>query len=70
MNVLQVLAESGDNEWVNRINVSKSAVTVQNVTGLKPYTQYNVRVVAILLANDGESVYSLPYGPARTGEDG
>ncbi len=60
---------SGDaDEWIPKGGVAKTAATVRNVTDLVPYTQYYVRVLAILI--NEERVSSNSYGPVRTGEDG
>ena len=48
----------------------KSGTTVRNITGLNPYTEYNIRVVAILDNNNNERVLSSAFGPTRTEEDG
>ena len=60
---------NGDTNWYNHGGFPKSGTTIRNVTGLQPYTEYNIRVVAVL-NNEGEvPVPSSTYGPIRTKED-
>lgn len=65
----QIYEEGRNNEWIIQVTLQPQSIetkTIKNITGLLPYTQYIVRVIAVL--NNGEEVPSTIYGPSTTEE--